>query len=213
MPLDRPAVTVNCAASIDGKISTVRRRRIGISDATDIERVMGIREEHDAVAVGVGTILADDPSLTSRREGKGGKCAKIVFDSRGRTPADAKVLKGGRTYIITSSSCRKIIGNAVMLRCGERKVDISKAMNLLYKEGIRSVLVEGGGEIIFELARLGLVDRLLVYTSPVIIGGRDAPTLADGEGFKDESDFARFSLVSVGRAGEGILSEYERRSV
>lgn len=211
--MDRPTITVNCAASIDGKISTVRRRRVGISDATDLERVMGLREKNDAVAVGVGTVLADDPSLTIRRDGKETKCIKVVFDSRGRTPPDAKVLTGGKTYIITSSSCRKKIGNAVMLRCGDRKVDIPKALHLLHKEGIRSLLVEGGGEIIFELARLGLIDRLLVYTSPVIIGGRDAPTLADGKGLEDESHFARFVLVSVGKAGEGILSEYERRSV
>ncbi len=209
--MKRPDITVNCAASIDGKISTARRKMIGISDEADLRRVMKLRGEHSAIAVGIGTILADDPSLTLRGEESGGQQpAKVVFDSDGRTPATARVLKGGATYIVTSSSCRKRVGRAVMLRCGAKKVDIPRALEMLYDRGIRSMLVEGGGEIIFELARLHMIDRLSVYISPVIIGGRSAPTIADGRGFESEADFARFRLLSAGVFGDGVLAEYER---
>lgn len=207
----RPFVTVNCAASIDGKISTASRERTGISDRVDSERVARLRKMHDAIAVGIGTVLSDDPSLGTAVPGEGKQAAKVVFDSNGRTPKHAKMLQGsGRKYIVTSRGCTVSIEGATMLRCGDGKVDLEEALGILGDEGMKKVLVEGGGEIIFALASLGLIDRLMVYTAPVIIGGRNAPTIADGQGFV-AGHFAGFRLVSVEVAGEGVLSEYARR--
>ncbi len=203
---------MNCAASIDGKLSTAGRSRVRISDGKDMERVSYARTAHDAIAVGIGTILADDPSLTGALPGKLRRSvARVVFDSKGRTPEASRVLHGtGTTYIVTTAECRRQIGKATMIRCGKKKVDMMLALDALYGKGIRSMLVEGGGEIIFELARLGLIDRMTVYTAPVLIGGRDAPTIADGDGFVSEKEFAKFRLVAVKAWGEGVLSEYER---
>lgn len=204
-------MTVNCAASIDGKISTAKRRRVPLSDKHDLARVRELRKTHDAIAVGIGTVLADDPALAAEARSGSEPPARIVFDSRCRTPKESKVLSGpGRTYILTSESCSRKVPGAIMIRCGRKKVDMRKAMRLLYSEGIRSILVEGGGEVIFELARLRLIDRLSIYTAPVLIGGVSAPTIADGAGFTVEKEFARFRLKSVNMFGEGVLMEYDR---
>ena len=209
--LERPTVTVNCAASIDGKISTAKRRRVALSDKSDLARVRELRKTHDAIAVGIGTVLADDPALAAEVRNGQKPPARIVFDSSGRTPGGSKVLSGqGRTYIITTESCSRKVPGATMIRCGRKRVDMRKALNLLYSEGIKSVLVEGGGEVIFELARLHLIDRLSIYVAPVLIGGRKAPTIADGGGFTDEKEFERFRLKAVNVLGEGLLMEYDR---
>lgn len=211
--MKRPNITVNCAASIDGKISTSSRIRVGISGKGDRERVMRLRKSHDAVAVGIGTVLADDPALSVGGRRQGRKPMKVVFDSRGKTPATARLLSGeADVIIVTGEECRKNINGARMLRCGRKRVDIARAMNLLYKEGVESILVEGGGEIIFELARLNMIDTLSVFTAPLLIGGRTAPTIADGEGFQGANRFRRFELSSVRKYDGGLLTEYTRVS-
>ncbi len=208
--MERPHITVNCAASIDGKISTSRRTRLGLSDESDRTRVGELRSSCDAVAVGINTVLSDNPSLAVYGRGSdGAHPAKVVFDSKGRTPADARILDGGgKVYIVTEESCSRSVQGAAMLRCGRGRVDIPVALSKLKEEGIDSLLVEGGGEIIFEFARLGLIDRMFIYTAPLIVGGRGAPTVADGTGMDAESGFAPFRLVSVRAFGMGVLAEY-----
>lgn len=210
--MTRPRVTVNCAASIDGKISTKSRTRVDISDARDRERVMALRRSHDAIAVGIGTVLSDDPALSVVDDDKSVPKPRIVFDSRGRTPATARILaEPGKTYVVTSEDCKKTLKNATMVRCGTPRVDIAAALELLHESGIRSLLVEGGGELIFEFARLHLIDKLTVYTAPFLIGGENAPTIADGPGFASGEQFERFRLVAADKHGEGVVAEYEKK--
>lgn len=209
--MNRPKITVNCAASIDGKISTSSRVRVGISGKMDKKRVTRLRKGHSAIAVGIGTVLSDDPALSVDDRKADRKLTRVVFDSNGRTPPSARLLRSGeRTIIFTTEECRKRIRGARMLRCGKKKVDLRRAMQLLHEEGIDSVLVEGGGEIIFDLARLDLIDRMSVFTAPVLIGGRDAPTIADGQGFASANRFRRFELISVRAIDGGVLSLYRR---
>lgn len=208
--LSRPYTAVNCASSIDGKLSTASRRRVLLSCRDDINRLMKLRSSFDAVAVGIGTVLADDPSLTVRHH-RGKHPVRVIFDSRGRLPDDAKVLDGqAETIVFTAEECEREVRDARVLRCGSGRVDLKRASSLLHKMGVKSLLVEGGGELIFGFLSAGLVDTLTVYTAPVVIGGSDAPTIADGEGFADARSFAHFRLESVKPLGPGFISTYGR---
>ena len=211
-------VVVNAAMSADGKLSSRRREQIAISGEADFARVDRLRAEVDAVAVGVGTVLADDPSLVrhdeahraERRDPDAAPPGRVVADSRCRTPEDAAILDGDpETYVLTSESAsdehrRALEGTgATVLVAGEERVDLPAALTALAGEGVESLLVEGGGELIFSLFEAGLVDELSVFVGGMIIGGREAPTLADGEGFV--ADFPALELAGVERLDDGVL--------
>lgn len=215
-------VVVNAAMSVDGKLSSRRREQIAISGSADFDRVDALRAESDAVMVGVGTVLADDPSLTleserrraeRRARGDPADPARVVADSRLRTPDDAQVVSGeAETFLLTTTTAadrtadRLAEAGATLLRAGEDRVDLSAAFATLDSRGVDQLMVEGGGELIYSLVAAGLVDRLSVFVGSLVIGGRDAPTLADGEGFVE--GFPELTLDSVDRVDDGVLLEY-----
>jgi 2,5-diamino-6-(ribosylamino)-4(3H)-pyrimidinone 5'-phosphate reductase len=96
---------------------------------------------------------------------------------------------------------------ATVIAAGEDRVDLPAAFEELEAEGIEQLMVEGGGELIFSLFEAGLVDELSVFVGSTIIGGREAPTLADGDGFVD--GFPKLRLETVERLDEGVLLQYE----
>ena len=217
----RPNIHVNVAMSADGKISTRERRQVKISGPADFARVDRIKAESDAVMVGIGTVLADDPSLTVKsaelmamRKARGmpGHPVRVVVDSRARTPPDAAILhKGEGERIIACSeqadpARRSALERyAVVMVAGTGEVDLPLLLARLYERGIRRILVEGGGTLIGGLFSRGLVDELTCFIGNMVIGGAEAPTLADGEGFIDEASFPRLSLYSLERMDEGVL--------
>ena len=218
-------VHVNAAVSVDGKLSSRRREQVRISGDADFDRVDRIRAAADAVLVGVGTVLADDPHLTldeedrcvqRLRDGRPGNPARVVADSRARTPTDARILDDeATTYLLVSDAADPDRVDALrgagaeILSVGgdDGRVDLRAAFDALEREGIGRTMVEGGGELIFSLFEADLVDELTVYVGSLVIGGREAPTLADGEGFVDE--FPRLELVDVARVDDGVLLSYE----
>jgi 2,5-diamino-6-(ribosylamino)-4(3H)-pyrimidinone 5'-phosphate reductase len=216
-------VVVNAATSADGKLSTRQREQIEISGPADFQRVDRLRAESDAVMVGVGTVVADDPSLTvddpdlrtQRRErGDPENPARVVADSRIRTPPNARILDdNAESYLLVSDAApgdfvaQMTEKGATVIAAGEDRVDLPAAFEELEAEGIEQLMVEGGGELIFSLFEAGLVDELSVFVGSTIIGGREAPTLADGDGFVD--GFPKLRLETVERLDEGVLLQYE----
>ncbi len=212
-------VVVNAAISADGKLSSRRREQLAISGTADFERVDRVRADSDAVMVGVGTVLADDPRLTvkdqqlrTNRQNRG-QCpnpARVVADSRARTPPDARVLSGdSSTYLLVSEAAPAdrqealAAGGAHIIEAGSERVDLPRALKTLAEEGVSQLMVEGGGELIFSLFETDSVDELITFVGPTVFGGREAPTLADGEGFVES--FPTLELNEVERLDAGVL--------
>lgn len=217
----RPYVLVNCAMSADGKLSTTERRQVRISGTNDFLRVDRIKAESDAIMVGIGTVLADNPSLTvksdqlksMRREaGKDEHPVRIVVDSAARIPPNADILHKGRGKRIIAVSARappekvqELEFVADVIRAGDREVDLVALLERLHAKGIRRLMVEGGGTLIGSLFAEGLVDEFCTFVGNMVIGGADAPTPADGAGFIAEDEFPRLTLRSAEPMDEGIL--------
>jgi 2,5-diamino-6-(ribosylamino)-4(3H)-pyrimidinone 5'-phosphate reductase len=224
-------VHVNAATSADGKLSSRRREQVRISGPADGERVDALRADRDAVMVGVGTVLADDPHLTikdddrraARRErGVPSNPARVVADSRARAPPGSRVLDdAATTYVLVGDDAperrREALSDAsarVVADDRERKGDgpdssrvvLPHALDALEAEGVESMLIEGGGELLYSVFAAGLVDELSVFVGSILVGGRDAPTLLDGEGFVGE--FPELTLESVERIDDGVVLSY-----
>jgi 2,5-diamino-6-(ribosylamino)-4(3H)-pyrimidinone 5'-phosphate reductase len=217
-------VVANAAMSVDGKLSTRERRQVAISGPADFDRVDRLRAAADAVLVGVGTVLADDPHLTldeedrrvqRLRNGRAGNPARAVLDSRARTPPDARLLdEAATTHLVVGEdaptdrvSALEAAGATVhRVATTEGRVDAAAALAALSDAGVERLFVEGGGEVFFSLFEADLVDEFTVYVGSTVIGGRDAPTLVDGEGFLDPRDL---TLVDVERLDDGVVLSYE----
>lgn len=210
--VDEVFVQINCAASVDGKISTRERRQVRISSDEDMERVHGLRASFDGIAVGVGTVLADDPKLTSKT---GRDPVRVVVDSRCRIPVDAEVLRAGDGPVIVAASkdapAERVRGlkeaGAEVLRVGEGQTDLELLMGELSARGVESLLVEGGGGLNWGFFEAGLVHRVSVFTGGFVFGGTEAPTVVDGEGFPEE-EAPELELVSAEDLGGGVLAEW-----
>ncbi len=205
----RPRVTVNCAMTADGKLAGRSRKQVRISSPEDMDRVKALRASSDAILVGVGTVIADDPHLTVKGLPPERNPLRVVLDSRGRTPSSARVLDDrSRTLIATADDCDRTWPGAEVVRCGADMVDLAALMDILGERGVRTLMVEGGGETIFSFFQAGLVDRYLVFVGSQIIGGRNSPTPADGDGLPDDRSI-RLRLTDAEVLGDGVLLSYE----
>lgn len=203
----RPFVHVNCAMSADGKIAGPDRKQIRISSQEDRQRVRNLRKQYDAVLVGVGTVVSDDPHLTVKGLSYDENPIRIVLDPHGRTPDGSMVLnRDAPTIIVTDSECEKIWDNAEIVRC-RGKLDLEYALGSLADIGIESILVEGGGDTISRFFKAGLVDRYTVFVGNIIIGGRNSPTPVDGDGWTSDGGL-ELELKEMEMLGEGVLLTY-----
>src|SRR3989442_11273371 len=151
----RPRVIINAAMSVDGKIALSDGKTVRLSNEEDLRRVHRLRAEADAILVGVGTVLMDDPKLTVKAESaKGRNPLRIVLDSDGKTPENAHVLDGvAPTIIVTSEKSTRSFRRAEVLRCGKDEVDLALLLDLLASRGIKTPLVAGGSAVISSLLR------------------------------------------------------------
>ncbi|HKW43409.1 MAG TPA: 2,5-diamino-6-(ribosylamino)-4(3H)-pyrimidinone 5'-phosphate reductase [Thermoplasmata archaeon] len=206
----RPRVIINAAMSADGKIALRDGHAVRLSNEEDLRRVHRLRSEVDAILVGIGTVVMDDPKLTVKSEyAKGRNPLRIVLDSDGKTPADAHVLDGtAPTLIVTSETSERTFPHAEVFRCGKDEIDLSPLLDQLGVRGIRSILVEGGSTVIWSFLRQRLADEVKVFVASLVLGGQSSPTLAGGEGAASLDNAIRLRLERTTPLGEGILLEY-----
>jgi len=195
--------------SPDGKIAGAERRQLRISSPEDMERVKRLRSECQAILVGVGTVLADDPHLTVKGLPPDRQALRVVLDPRGKVPDSALVLgPGASTLMVTLEDCERRYAGAETVRLGKGRIDLGALLELLGERGVSRLLVEGGGETIHSFFKAGLVDVYSVFVGDRIIGGRGSPTPVDGDGFL-EGERVPLRLVSVERLGTGVHLTYE----
>lgn len=171
-----PLVTAKWAQSLDGRIATITGDSKWISSERSRRYAHRLRALHDAVIVGIGTVLKDDAELTVRLL-KGKSPLRVVLDSKLSIPLEAKVLKGeAKTLLVTTlkaSPEKEAIlreKGVEVVRIGQEKVDLHGLLRALAERKVLSVLVEGGKEVLTEFIKKGLVDRVMVFISPKIIG-------------------------------------------
>ena len=209
----RPHIILNAAMTLDGKIATVAGDS-RISCEEDLDRIHRLRAGVDAVMVGLGTVLADDPSLTVRRA-RGENPLRVVVDSLGKTPMNAKVLDGSaRTIIaVTTKAIKRNVERlrakgAQVIAVGRKEVDLQRLLKKLHELGVRRLLLEGGSTLNWGMLERGLVDEVRIAVAPYIAGGTNARTLVGGRGFTKISKSVPLKLISVDRVGEDLLLTY-----
>lgn len=210
----RPFVLLKLASSLDGRIATASGESRWITGPEARERVHRLRSTVDAVMVGSGTALADDPELTARRAGRVvHEPVRLLVDSKLRVPRSARLHGGaaGRSWVL----CSKRAGAArrrALERAGVRllpvpdrdgRLDLKRALRRLAQEGLTEVLVEGGGELGAALLRADLVDELHWFSAPLLLGGHARPALAELE-VRALARAPRLDLVQVRRVGADV---------
>jgi 2,5-diamino-6-(ribosylamino)-4(3H)-pyrimidinone 5'-phosphate reductase len=212
LPADRPHVWVNCASSLDGRLAFAHGVRALLSGPEDLVRVHRLRAKSDAILVGVGTVLHDDPSLRLHldllEEVPVRPPTRVVVDASGRTPSTARILDGSLPTIVatTESNPRTYPPQVRVLRAGRDSVDLGRLFGLLRREGVERLMVEGGARILASVARQRLFDRWTIYYAPVLVGGVTAPSVILGPEAIGPDDLVRFRLEGVAPLGEGFLA-------
>jgi diaminohydroxyphosphoribosylaminopyrimidine deaminase/5-amino-6-(5-phosphoribosylamino)uracil reductase len=211
-----PFVIAKYAMSLDGKIATATGESRWITGPEARRRVHELRGDTDAIMVGIGTALADDPQLTARDEADRAlerQPLRVVIDSGARLPPAAAMLRApGKTLVATAdppdARVRPLVdAGAEVLRLpdADGRVDLSRLLCLLGERPVTSLLAEGGGVLLASLVRLGLVDRIMAFIAPIIIGGREAPTPVEGSGAPDLAGALRLHNLRVERLGDDLL--------
>ena len=210
-----PFVTLKTAMTLDGKIATAAGKSQWITGEAARRRVHEMRDVADAIVVGIGTVLADDPSLTTRlADGTGRNPVRVIVDSRARTPLAAKVVQDGAAKTLIAVTCAAPeercaaleAAGVEIVRAGEgERVDLDTLMRLLAARDLTSVFVEGGGTLNFSLLAAGLVDKIHAFIAPKIVGGKVALTPVEGAGFAELADAAVLTRLTAEQVASDIL--------
>ncbi|MEJ2718733.1 MAG: bifunctional diaminohydroxyphosphoribosylaminopyrimidine deaminase/5-amino-6-(5-phosphoribosylamino)uracil reductase RibD, partial [Deltaproteobacteria bacterium] len=212
----RPFVFLKLAMSLDGRIATRTGHSRWISSEVSRRHVHRLRDRVSAVMVGIGTLLADNPSLTTRLPGRRGRDPiRIIIDSALRTPSDSAVFNpSSKAGVIIASrkdppATRKALlekkGARIIQTRGVKQVDLADLLSRLYESGITSVLIEGGAGLAWGSLHTEVVDRCLFFYSPMIIGGEKAPSGVGGTGISRLETAPRLIDVETSRRGPDIL--------
>jgi len=223
----KPFVTLKAAMSIDGKIATKTGDSKWITSKDTRDFSHRLRFQYDAILVGIGTVLKDNPYLDytptqtlphkwGGRKGGGSikRFTKIIIDSSAKLPLNAHLFKNSRVILATTkmaplNKLKKLEKKGVEILVLEKnkKVDLLKLMEELGKREISNLLIEGGGAINESALRLGIVDKVYFFISPKIIGGKNAKTPVEGEGIENLKEAILLKETRCQRIGEDFLVE------
>jgi 2,5-diamino-6-(ribosylamino)-4(3H)-pyrimidinone 5'-phosphate reductase len=211
--MNRPYTFINVAMTADGKIDTFERKGAAISSKRDKQRVDELRAAADGILVGGKTLLEEQPKLTVKSEalceeriqrGLSPNPIKVGVATVADIPLKSDFIKAGDARVVIFTTSQTSISQIEILRVhgvevfldDAPRVDLNKMMLTLKKIGVDHLMVEGGGTMNFELMRLRLVDELMIYVTPMVFGGANAPTLADGLGLM-RSDAIALKLMNI----------------
>jgi len=204
-------IVINCAMSADGKIALPDRSQIRLSNKEDMERVNKLRKESDAILVGIGTVIEDNPRLIIKNnKNLSTNPVRVVLDTNGRTPINSNVLNDkSRTIIAVGNHfAGEIPGNSEVIKCGDEQIDIELLMEKLYERGLKNILVEGGENVLWSFLNQNLFDEINIFVASLIVGGAKTPTVAGGSGFTNKIDTLQLKLKEAEKIGNGILLKY-----
>ena len=207
--MSRPRVLLNCACSLDGKLAAPDGAAMPLSDEQDWRRVHLLRASSDAILVGVGTVLRDDPGLKVKQDlapvPPNRDLLRVVLDPRGRTPRGARVVDGSApTLVVTGPG---IPGHWPKAEHGEAPLepsgmlDLAAVLELLHRRGVRVLLVEGGAKVLRSFLNSTFVDQWTLYQAPVLVGGQ-GPSIFDG---RPSMIGRRLHVENVEPRGKGVL--------
>ncbi|MEM1087959.1 MAG: RibD family protein [Pseudomonadota bacterium] len=216
--MSQPTVTLKIATSLDGRIALSNGISQWITGSASRARVHQMRANHDAVLVGVGTVLADDPLLTARTVPPPDRQPiRIVADSHARTPVNGRLLSslGVGPVIIAAAqadgeriTALEKIG-AKVWRCGDvsGQVSVTRLMDHCATAGLKSIFLEGGGKLAASFIKAGLVDRIEWFRAPLMIGGDGLPAIAE-LGLNEMAAAPRWYADATTRIGDDELTTY-----
>ena len=206
----RPRVTLKLATSLDGRIATASGESQWITG--EAARLEGhrLRAAHDAILVGVETVLHDDPELTARLPGRTvDQPLRVVLDSRLRTPETAKVASAN-TLILTAADPRPVGGAQVRrIEAAEGRPTVPAVLDALAKTGVASILIEGGGQVAASFLRAGVIDRLEWFRAPILLGAEGRPCVA-ALALAKLADAPKFRRLGAAPAGDDLWERYDR---
>ncbi|HSI66891.1 MAG TPA: bifunctional diaminohydroxyphosphoribosylaminopyrimidine deaminase/5-amino-6-(5-phosphoribosylamino)uracil reductase RibD [Planococcus sp. (in: firmicutes)] len=206
----KPFITLKAASTLDGKIATRTLDSKWITSEDARNDVHALRSEHMAILVGVNTIIEDDPELTARVP-NGRNPIRIILDSKLRIPLHSRVVTDGlvETWIFTSQTfdqakCSELqnSGISVFETSGEHQVDTRDVARILGEKSVSSLFIEGGGTINAAFFEKGLIDKVVLYFAPKLIGGKLSPTFLEGDGMelmKDAVELTHGEFTKVGK--------------
>jgi diaminohydroxyphosphoribosylaminopyrimidine deaminase / 5-amino-6-(5-phosphoribosylamino)uracil reductase len=201
-----PFVTAKVAASLDGKIATRTGESQWITDSSARKCARRLRARHQAILVGINTVLADDPHLGPRIRGAQ-EPWRVVLDSNLRIPLQSRVVKSGRCIVacLRTADARKISAveqyGARVLKFQGKQIPIKALLQRLAGEGILTIMVEGGSEVLGSFFDHQLVDRMYWFMAPIVLGSQQSRCAIGGEGVKSLPDAWKLSEVSVKAVG------------
>jgi len=207
--LARPAVTLKWAASLDGRIATAAGESQWITGARARRSALELREEHDAVLVGIGTLLADDPRLTRRLGLAGSPNLRAVLDRRLRSPAAARLFAESGPALVYTESADAARAAALERRGAEvvRLAAVTPAAVLadLRARGCQSLLVEGGAGAAGAFLDAGLWDRVVAFVAPLLLGGEGSRAALGGAGVARLAEAGRLARLEPARRGQDLM--------
>jgi diaminohydroxyphosphoribosylaminopyrimidine deaminase/5-amino-6-(5-phosphoribosylamino)uracil reductase len=196
--------------TLDGKLATVARESQWITAEAAREKSLALREEYDAILIGSGTVVADNPGLT-RRLGWNQSITpwtRAVVDAGDVLSPHAQLFSdGGRTILFTPKAPDDLPSNVdvVPMQAVNGRLDLVAVLRELYRRGVQSLIVEGGSLLHSDLIRRGLWQKMVVFVAPAVIGGADAPSIFSGEGVSRLTDAYRFRFDRVELVGTDLM--------